>query len=390
MERDLVQLATAMLRPLNLNRAQIRAVAERLIHGIPTLAVLIAPLPPDQVAEIKRKYKQGWQVLLNGLQPEHGLPGMPGFADRPIDDLITPNVTSLAALYQQHVQADQAEKDKTRPGGPFAGRGPRDGYRAAGQVVYAARQIVALLLQHGKITGTPLAGLKVPPGPGPARDRALTLVERRQWCRIVVLHDPDPVLAAITWILWVMYGLRDVEVERLKEVDLNVARACLVVVGKGGGRRELPLHRPLARFIHDVMAARPHAPNGQLLRSPTGHPVTGRTWDRWSVLLRKHAPWAQGFRIGPYALRHTAARQPRKHGYDTAATGRLLGHTPRETTATYTFDWTDLGTWDDAVDMIEALYGPLDGWPHLPENDVLGPVLGLDLPLPPPPTGLAA
>jgi integrase len=232
-----------------------------------------------------------------------------------------------------------------------------------------------------------LAKLKLPKAPGPARDRALSIAERRDWCRIIMLHDPDPVLAALVWMLWIIYGARDCEVERLKEADFNLARSSLVLVGKDGSRRERPMHRPLARLLHDTLAARPHAPNGELLRGPTGHPVTGRTWDRWSDLLHRWAPWAVGFRIGPYSLRHTTARQSIKHGFDTAATGRYIGHAVPGglvVPANYGYDWTDAGTWDDCVVMAEAIFGSLDSFPALPENDILGPVLGLDLPTPPP------
>lgn len=247
--------------------------------------------------------------------------------------------------------------------------------------------MTSLLVEHGKVSGNPLSKLKLPKAPGPARDRALSIAERRDWCRIIMLHDPDPVLAALVWMLWIIYGARNCEVERLREADFNVARSSLVLVGKDGPRRERPMHRPLAKLLNETLAARPHAPKGELLRGPTGHPVTGRTWDRWSELLHQWAPWAEGFRIGPYSLRHTTARQSIKLGFDTAATGRYIGHAVPGglgVPANYGFDWTNAGTWDDCIVMAEAIFGSLDAFPVLSENDILGPILGLDLPTPPP------
>lgn len=55
-------------------------------------------------------------------------------------------------------------------------------------------------------------------------------------------------------------------------------------------------------------------------------------------------------------------------------------------TAGYTGSSTSLGGWQDSRRLTEESFGPVSGWPLLPENDYLGPVLGLELPLPLPPT----
>ena len=326
MNEDPILFAARMMRELGLTGAQSLAAATIVMDGEPNLAALLASVPPAELDAIHRRYPQGMAALLDGVPAEHELPPVAGFGPRQYTDFTTALVRPQMDLYQAHVAARLAHRNSlTR----YAGSGPRDGYAAARQYRYAARGLAELLVRHALLPSNPLTRLPTPKAPGQARDRALTVQERRDFCRVVMLNSPDPVLAALIWILFAVLGARGVELQRLTGADLNVGRSSLLLVGKGGGRRERPLHAPVAVLLDQVLSQRPPAAQGRLLRSATGRPVTGRTWDGWSKILHRHAPWADGVAIGVHALRHSTARMVMASGYDTAETGRYLGHAVR-------------------------------------------------------------
>lgn len=384
---DPILYIVSRMREVRLTAAQAEVAVRILADGEPNLFALLRAAPAAELESIRVRYPQGLKALLEGVPTEHGLPAVEGFGSRPYSEFTTARVGPQLVLYQAHVAARLAQR--YGPGGR-AGSGSRDGYAAARQFRYAARAVAGLLLRHGLLASDPLPKLPVPKAPGRTRDRALTLQERRDFCRIVMLNSPDPVLAALTWILFAVTGARGIELQRLTQADLNPARGSVVLVGKGGGRRERPVHSPVVDLLTQLLSGRAPSPDGTLLRSEKGHPVTGRTWDGWSRRLHLHAAWAAGVPIGVHALRHSTARMVMEAGYDTAETGRYLGHAAPSglrVTVLYTMDRTTQGDWEFSCAVAGRVFGPLDGWPLLPENDILDAVLGVGLPQVPSGTG---
>jgi integrase len=379
---DPILMLVRYAKDLGLTPDDLEHAAQEMRNGPTTLRTALGRIDPAQVAIIKKKYPQGYPTLMDGRPAEYGLPAIRGFGDRSYYDLTTANLAPMLTEYQHHVAA----KKRARHGNSDAGRGPRDGAGAARQLGNAANAVAHLLVANHCLAVFPLAGLKAPKGPGSPRDKALSVAEVRDYCQIVLVNSPDPVMDAYVWILFRTTGARRIELERLREVDLNLDRPSITLVGKGGPRREIPIHRQLAQHLHDTMAARPPAPDRQLLRNTRGTPFKAKTVERWSKDLHHQAEWAAPYPMRAHTIRTTVARLIVGQGQDKSAAGLWLGHAPpRENRVTdiYAMDSTGRGEWDQNVSTLEAVFGPLDGWPVLPENDFLAAVLDVDLPLPP-------
>ncbi len=143
MNEDPILCAARTMRELGLTGTQ--AIAARIVtDGEPTLAALLASVPPEELEGIRARYPQGLTALLDGVPAEHGLAAVVGFADRRYSQLTSARVAPGLRLYQEQVAARLATRGN--PDGR-AGNGPRDGY-AARQYKYAARAVVELLLRH--------------------------------------------------------------------------------------------------------------------------------------------------------------------------------------------------------------------------------------------------
>jgi integrase len=294
--------------------------------------------------------------------------------------------------YQQLVAARGRELAQSR--GPRAGAGTRDGARAAAQLVYAARAVAKALVLANLLTSNPLQDLREPKSPGPPREKGLTDDELREYCSILLANSTDPELDALAWMLFRVLGARLVELSRIRDEDAVPSRPAVTLVGKGGRLREQPCHRPVLLLVLAAMRSRPPAANGQLLRLRSGRGFDRKYVEKWSRALHQRADWAVGFPIRVHALRHSTAQLARGHdrGGDVAA-GTLLGHagaTGMRSTLIYTAASTATSMWEDRLLLTEHCFGPVDGWPALVENDILGAVLDLDLPLPPVPDGPTA
>lgn len=114
----------------------------------------------------------------------------------------------------------------------------------------------------------------------------------------------------------------------------------LNVSGKGGKTRYLPLHPGTNALIHDYLDAAGHDADedGALFR-PVRNNRSGRleraiTPDAVYKLVRAYSA-ALGFRIGPHALRATAATNALDHDADIAKVQEWLGHANIATTRIY-------------------------------------------------------
>lgn len=116
-----------------------------------------------------------------------------------------------------------------------------------------------------------------------------------------------------------------------------------------------------------------------------GTAFSAKTVEGWSQDLHKDAAWAEPYPVRVHALRHSNVRLLEGKGLDKSDAGFWIGHTPpKETRVTdiYATNSTGQGQWDRGKKIAERAFGDLDGWPVLPENDILAPFLGTELPLP--------
>lgn len=119
--------------------------------------------------------------------------------------------------------------------------------------------------------------------------------------------------------------------------DLDRARRTLLVHGKGGHERLLPILPSAMAALEDYLALRRSLLRGPdrgilFLSSTTGGRLSATTFSGWL------ARWAQhsiGRHVHPHALRHAAAVHLLRGGADIRHVQEFLGHADLDTTKTY-------------------------------------------------------
>ncbi len=189
------------------------------------------------------------------------------------------------------------------------------------------------------------------------RDPARLLERPARWRRLPgvltpgevrrVIEAPSPERSTL-WLrdramLELMYaaGLRAAEVGALRLDQFNRELAVLLIVGKGGKHRLVPIGKPAeewtVRYLEECrpkLARFDDRRDGQrLLLSHTGRPL-----DRIAVwqIVRRNALAAGVKEAHPHMLRHTFATHLVRGGADLRVVQELLGHADIGTTQWYT------------------------------------------------------
>jgi site-specific recombinase XerD len=208
----------------------------------------------------------------------------------------------------------------------------------------ALRRYFRWLMRAGHIGRDPTAGLTAPKGEA-RLPRVLRPDELRD------LLDPDPadparegagttggaVALRDTALLELLYGsgLRVAEAAALDVDEVDLGRGRVVVWGKGGKQRTVPLSDPavaaLRRWLADGRAemATEHTPAAAVFLNARGRRLTPRDARR-IVDRRSAAP------THPHALRHSFATHLLDGGADLRVVQELLGHADVATTQRYT------------------------------------------------------
>jgi len=208
------------------------------------------------------------------------------------------------------------------------------------------------LTERGALAADPARGL-----PGPRRRRrlprvlSLSEVERL----VAATEGTDPLALRDRLILEMLYGcgLRTMELVRLRLGDVRAVEAQIVVRGKGGktrvvplgeeasaalrrylerGRGELERHAGLAATTVDTEAPG-HRREAVLLLSRSGRPLLTSDVRR---LVVKYSREAGIDPASPHMLRHAYATHMLERGADLRAIQELLGHASVSTTQVYT------------------------------------------------------
>ena len=144
-------------------------------------------------------------------------------------------------------------------------------------------------------------------------------------------------------MLELMYaaGLRASEVGALRVKDVNDTLGVVLVTGKGGKQRVVPIGQPALQAVHDYQQGIyreltekcPGRDEGRLLLSATGRPL-----ERVAVwqIVRRCANWAGLDHVHPHMLRHSFATHLLSGGADLRVVQELLGHSDIATTQIYT------------------------------------------------------
>jgi len=136
-------------------------------------------------------------------------------------------------------------------------------------------------------------------------------------------------------------GLRASEVGALRTTDFNQSLGVLLVTGKGGKQRLVPIGAPARQWTERYLAERrvelaqaaDGRDEGRLLLSNTGRPL-----ERVAVwqIVRRNAALAGLRDVHPHKLRHSFATHLVGGGADLRVVQELLGHADISTTQVYT------------------------------------------------------
>jgi len=202
----------------------------------------------------------------------------------------------------------------------------------------ALRGLVGFLRQEGKLAVDPLSGIT-----GPKASGGLPwFLSQEEAGRLLEAPPADTDLGrrdrAILELLYAA-GLRASELCGLEAGEVQEQVGCLVVKGKGGKERLVPL----ARRTLEVLADYQGGPRTRLLRGESREEVfvnfRGGPLSRmglWKIVKRHAAAAGLPGRITPHTLRHTFATHLLEGGADLRSVQLMLGHADISTTEIYT------------------------------------------------------
>ena len=182
----------------------------------------------------------------------------------------------------------------------------------------------------------------------PRRGRTLPTVATRETLAAELDHlrveaaDGDVVLLRDHALLELLYGaaIRVSELCGLDVDDLDAGRRTVRVLGKGSKERVVPFGAPTG----DALEAYLRRGRPALSARGSGTPALflgargGRLGSRtaYEIVSRRLAPALGRERVGPHALRHSAATHLLDGGADMRAVQEILGHASLGTTQIYT------------------------------------------------------
>jgi len=209
--------------------------------------------------------------------------------------------------------------------------------RSQARALAAVRGFLRFCVQRGMLPDDPSRTLRIrrPPNRLP---RALATSE--VGALLAGPADAEPRGLRDRALLELLYacGLRVSEAVGLRGAQVNLEAGFVVVLGKGGKERVVPLGRP-ARAALEAYLTRERP--GLLGGRPSPFVFVGRrgralTRQAAWKLVRRHALAAGLRRVSPHTLRHTFATHLLGGGADLRVVQTLLGHADIGTTQIYT------------------------------------------------------
>jgi len=195
------------------------------------------------------------------------------------------------------------------------------------------------LVQHGKLTRSPLKGL-IPPKVEYNDVKSLTGIEIRKLYSAITLHNTDPILCkrdiAMLSIL-VFCGIRLNEFVSLETRHLDLVIKVVTIVGitsKSRKTRTIPMHPTLHFHLHQYLIERKkHNYTTQYLFVSKNRDsgITKDGMKHWVNRLKR----LSGVNCYVHRFRHTFACNLAMNNVNAAKIQKLLGHSSLEMTMTY-------------------------------------------------------
>jgi len=169
--------------------------------------------------------------------------------------------------------------------------------------------------------------------------------------RLIAAADSPWTKCAV--VLLLSTGIRRSEAVAITLDDLDLEKRQLLIRGKGGKERVVPLTEQAVEAIQAYLPHRTKTQSRHLFVSAwKGHPIHGRCINRMlKIVIRKAGLEGQG--ITPHKLRHTFATHLIRNNVDIRTVQELLGHSEIETTAKYLH--SDTKTKQAAVGKLNGL-----------------------------------
>jgi len=156
-------------------------------------------------------------------------------------------------------------------------------------------------------------------------------------------------------VLLLSTGIRRGEAVSITLDDLDLENGQVLIKGKGGKQRVLPLTEQAIEAIQAYLPHRTRDGSRHLFVSAYGgHPIQGRVVNAMLATTIQRAGLA-GQGITPHKLRHTFATHLIRNGVDVRTVQELLGHSDIQTTARYLH--SDTRTKQAAVGKLNGLLG---------------------------------
>jgi site-specific recombinase XerD len=167
-------------------------------------------------------------------------------------------------------------------------------------------------------------------------------------------------------VLLLSTGIRRSEAVAITLYDLDLEERQLLIRGKGGKERVVPLTGQAVEAIRAYLPHRTKTESRHLFVSAwKGHPLHGRCINRMlKIVIEKAGMEGQG--ITPHKLRHTFATHLIRTGADVRTVQELLGHADIQTTARYLH--SDTRTKQAAVGRLNGLLGTGQAEPTGPKQ----------------------
>lgn len=216
----------------------------------------------------------------------------------------------------------------------------RAGFAARSQArhVTAARRFYRWLVRENRRPDDPTRLLETP-RIGRALPKTLSPPDA---VRLLTVPDGSPMGLRDRAMLELMYasGLRVTELVELSLPRINLQRNVVLILGKGGRERLVPMGEParlaVQRYLDEARAglARGAGKTDAVFLSNRGEAMTRQNfWHR----IKLHAQAAGiGAALSPHTLRHAFATHLLENGADLRAVQSLLGHADLSTTQIYT------------------------------------------------------
>jgi integrase/recombinase XerD len=213
----------------------------------------------------------------------------------------------------------------------------------------ALASFYGFLQDTGCASGNPARGL---PLPKVAQSFPSCLTEDRARRLLDACHTPWH-RAMIALLLFA--GLRRSELTAITLEDLDLENGQLLVRGKGGKQRIVPLTPLVIQAIRECLVCRPRTDSNHLFVSRIGgRPIAGRVVNRMLNRVLKAASLDKQS-VTPHKLRHTFATHLIRNGVDVRTVQELLGHADLQTTARYLH--SDIRAKQAAVGTLAGVFG---------------------------------